>query len=150
MNTKKMVQIDQNIQFSAHYPNKDVFCANGSNSNKDNIIIKSSEKKCEIFHKKVEKSLNNSPEVEIDSIRSQSIFQHDISRDSTRSLKIEDVEWLTSIEAAALLGISVNALMNKVSNGKIPYFKFGRRNRYKKSELVALLSQIRKGPIYGN
>ncbi len=65
------------------------------------------------------------------------------------SLKTDSEDWFTSSEAALFLGISVQALMNKVSGGKIPFFKFGRRNRYRKSELEELLSQNRKGPTYG-
>jgi len=58
--------------------------------------------------------------------------------------------WFTSPQAAEFLGISVQALMNKVSGGKVPFYKFGRRNRYKKSELEKLFSEQRKGPFYGN
>jgi excisionase family DNA binding protein len=58
------------------------------------------------------------------------------------SLKIE---WLDSNEAANYLRISVKTLMNLVSNGEIPFYKFGRRNRYRKDELNALLLQNKRG-----
>lgn len=50
---------------------------------------------------------------------------------------------LTSAEAAELLRISVPTLHNLVSVGKVPAYKLGRRNRYKKEELLRLL--IKKG-----
>ena len=64
----------------------------------------------------------------------------------TSSLKIE---WLDSNEAAGMLRISVKSLRNLTSNGQVPYYKFGRRNRYRRDELEALLLQERRGR-YGN
>jgi excisionase family DNA binding protein len=56
-------------------------------------------------------------------------------------------EWLTTKEAAAYLKVSVGALRNMTSNGKIPYFKLERRNRYRLNDLRdLLLSQRRGGP----
>lgn len=73
-----------------------------------------------------------------------------LNEDHKGSLTTEEEVWLTSPQAAQVLGITVQALMNKVSNGHIPYSKLGRRNRYNKKELLALLSKNRKGPIYGD
>jgi excisionase family DNA binding protein len=61
------------------------------------------------------------------------------------SLKIEYKEWLTSIEAACYLGVSVSRLMNLTSQGKVPYYKFGRSNRYQKKELNDLLLSQPRG-----
>ena len=56
------------------------------------------------------------------------------------------IEWLTSREAAEYLRISTKTLLNLVSNGKIPFYKLGRRNRYLESELrKALLAEPRGG-----
>lgn len=63
---------------------------------------------------------------------------------------IGEEEWLTSSEAANYLGISCKTLMNLASNGKIPYYKFGRRNRYLKDELRMLLMSQRRGVFCGN
>lgn len=63
------------------------------------------------------------------------------------SLKTE--EWLTSEEAAKFLRISVKALLNMASNGYVPFYKLGRRNRYRKDELEALLLSQKRGK-YGN
>jgi len=60
-----------------------------------------------------------------------------------RSLKIE--KWLNSKEAAQYLNISERTLFNLTSNGKIPYHKFGRRNRYLLEDLRNLLSAQRRG-----
>jgi excisionase family DNA binding protein len=65
---------------------------------------------------------------------------------SDRSLKIE---WLTTEEAANFLRISVKALRNMASNGQVPFYKLGRRNRYRKDELEALLLSQKRGK-YGN
>ena len=66
------------------------------------------------------------------------------------SLKTEYREWLTSAEAAQYLGISTAQLMNLTSSGKVPYYKFGRSNRYLVSELRELLMSHPKGERYGN
>lgn len=60
----------------------------------------------------------------------------------TSSLKIE---WLNSQEAADFLRISKKTLMNLTSNGKVPFYKFGTRNRYQKEQLNQLLLQNKRG-----
>ncbi len=59
-------------------------------------------------------------------------------------------KWLTTIEAAAFLKISPKCLLNLTSNGKIPHYKFGRRNRYRESDLTRLLLANPRGGTYGN
>lgn len=54
-------------------------------------------------------------------------------------------EWLNTEEAANFLRLSVAELRNKSSNGKVPYYKLGRSNRYRKSELEALLLKNKRG-----
>jgi excisionase family DNA binding protein len=71
-------------------------------------------------------------------------------RDETSSLTTEYSEWLTSAEAAQYLGVSTAQLMNLTSSGKVPYYKFGRSNRYLVSELRKLLMSHPKGERYGN
>ena len=66
------------------------------------------------------------------------------------SLKNEYQEWMTSSQAAEYLGISQSRLFNMVSNGRIPYYKFGRSNRYLVSELRELLLSQPKGVRYGD
>ncbi|MFN8846388.1 MAG: helix-turn-helix domain-containing protein [Bdellovibrionales bacterium] len=61
---------------------------------------------------------------------------------SPRSLTI----WLDSIEAARFLKVSVPMLRNMTSNGQIPFYKLGRRNRYRADELEVLLLKERRGP----
>lgn len=58
-------------------------------------------------------------------------------------------EWLTTEEAASFLRISKGSLLNLSSNGKVPYYKWQRRNRYKKAELRELLLQQKRGS-HGN
>jgi excisionase family DNA binding protein len=66
------------------------------------------------------------------------------------SLTTEYREMLTSKEAADYLRVSIARLMNLTSNGKIPYYKFGRSNRYLISELKELLMSQPKGNRDGN
>ena len=67
---------------------------------------------------------------------------------NTSSLKTE--EWMTTKEAAEFLRIKCASLLNLSSNGKIPYYKFQRRNRYLKSDLSQLLLSNRRGGFDGN
>lgn len=59
-------------------------------------------------------------------------------------------EVFDSEEAAQFLRISVASLRNMASNGVIPYYKLGRRNRYLKKDLVDLLTANRRGGWFGN
>ena len=70
--------------------------------------------------------------------------------DASCSLKTEYREWLTSAEAAQYLGIGKPQLMNLTSCGRVPYFKFGRSNRYLISELRELLMSQPRGDRHGN
>lgn len=54
-------------------------------------------------------------------------------------------EWMNSEEAAEYLRISPATLRNMSSDGKIPYHKLERRNRYRKSDLRDLLLRNRRG-----
>lgn len=54
-------------------------------------------------------------------------------------------EWLNSKQAAEYLGLSQGSLMNLVSNGHIPVYKLGRRNRYLLNELRSLLLANKRG-----
>lgn len=63
------------------------------------------------------------------------------------SLKTESCEWLSTREAAEHLRICEYTLRNIVSMGKIPYYKFGRRLRFLKSELNQYLLMNRKGGL---
>ena len=58
-------------------------------------------------------------------------------------------KWLTTEEAANYLRISSKTLLNLTSNGKIPHYKFGRRNRYLESELKKVLLANPRGENHG-
>jgi excisionase family DNA binding protein len=55
-------------------------------------------------------------------------------------------EWLTTPAAAKFLGISPGSLRNMTSDGRVPFHKLGRRNRYRLEDLRALLLKERRGP----
>lgn len=65
-----------------------------------------------------------------------------------RSLTTE--EWLDSVEAAAYLKVTLGALRNMTSNGRVPFYKVGKRNRYRTEELRKLLLSQKRGASYGN
>jgi excisionase family DNA binding protein len=54
-------------------------------------------------------------------------------------------EWLDSAEAATYLSLSVGSLRNMTSNGNIPHYKLGRRNRYRLEDLRNLLLSQKRG-----
>jgi len=59
-------------------------------------------------------------------------------------------KWLTTEEAAQYLRISPKCLLNLTSQGKVRYYKLGRRNRFLLSELKQLLLAQPRGGLYGN
>lgn len=50
-------------------------------------------------------------------------------------------EWLGTLEAASFLRISENALRIMVYRGQVPVYKFGRRLRFRKSDLSSLFTK---------
>lgn len=58
-------------------------------------------------------------------------------------------EWLCTEEAAEYLRLSVGSLRNLTSNGMVPHYKLGNRNRYRLDELRELLLERKKGSVYG-
>jgi len=72
----------------------------------------------------------------------------ELKLNSESSLKTEYEEWMTSKEAAAYLRIGIHSLMNMASNGQIKYYKLGRRNRYRLSDLKQLLMANARGGVY--
>lgn len=73
----------------------------------------------------------------------------DATEESGDSLKTEYNEWLTTEEAADYLRVSVQVLRVWTSNGKLPFYKLFRSNRYKLTELRELLLSNRKGGSCG-
>lgn len=70
-------------------------------------------------------------------------YENCIAVAENRSLKTE--EWMNTEEAARYLRLSVGALRNLTSSGKVPYHKLGRRNRYLLEDLRKLLFDNRRG-----
>jgi excisionase family DNA binding protein len=54
-------------------------------------------------------------------------------------------KFLTTEQAAQYLGIPAGSLRNMTSNGQVPYYKLGRRNRYRLSDLHELLLSQKRG-----
>lgn len=81
--------------------------------------------------------------------RSEMIFNHNMKTTPT-TIQLDDIIF-NSEQAATFLSISRAVLMNLVSDGRIPYFKLGRSNRYLRSELAQMILEQRRGPrIYGH
>ena len=51
-------------------------------------------------------------------------------------------EYVNLKEAAALSGLTTDALYRKIARRQLPYRKFGRRVLFKKSELLAFLDNL--------
>jgi len=49
--------------------------------------------------------------------------------------------WLSTLDASRFLGISPNALRILVCRGKVKFYKFGRRLRFKIEDLECLLKK---------
>ncbi len=81
-------------------------------------------------------------------IQKNTLFENQIDKNETESDNAE--EWLNTNEAAEYLRISPGRLRNLTSNGRVPYYKFQRGNRYLKGELRNLLLANRRGGFYGN
>ncbi|OQW48508.1 MAG: hypothetical protein A4S09_04845 [Proteobacteria bacterium SG_bin7] len=83
-------------------------------------------------------------EVESDnSAQAEKLFENKIGGNADFS------EWLTTVQAAKYLEISPASLRNMTSSGQVPYYKFGRRNRYRVDDLRNLLLSQKRG-FYGN
>lgn len=56
-------------------------------------------------------------------------------------------EWIDSQLACQLLGVTYGALKNLVYRRQIPFYRFGRRLRFKKSELISCVTEthVEKG-----
>lgn len=72
-----------------------------------------------------------------------------VKQNTPQAANIEELTFINSKEAAAFLGISTQFLMNLTSEGRVPYFKFGRSNKYLKNELACLILENRRGPSNG-
>ena len=79
-------------------------------------------------------NFENSPSVDEENYRAysevKSIFENRIA-----------CEWLTTKEAAQLLGISENALRIMVHRDQVSVYKFGRRLRFKLKDCLALFQK---------
>ena len=64
---------------------------------------------------------------------------------SEKKCNCDEFVYFNSVQAAEYLNLDIYTLRNLTSNGKIPYYKLGRSNRYLKSELDMLLSLMPKG-----
>lgn len=62
---------------------------------------------------------------------------------------LSEQEWLNTEETALYLRLSVGSVRNLTSNGLIPHYKLGSRNRYRQEDLRSLLLQNKRGGIDG-
>jgi len=70
---------------------------------------------------------------------------NDCNMGSESLIKDQPMQWLTTKQAAQYLGITEKALHNLNSLGRIPYFKFGRSNRYLRTALDKLIMTSPRG-----
>lgn len=58
----------------------------------------------------------------------------------------EEINWLSTREAARHLGITTRTLYRLIDGGQLPAYKFGRVIRLKESEVDAFVEQARIEP----
>lgn len=58
----------------------------------------------------------------------------------------ENVGFMTVQQAATFLGISVDTVYSWSMQKRLPYYKAGRLNRYKKSDLLNFMESLRVEP----
>ncbi len=61
------------------------------------------------------------------------------------SLTTQPIEWLTTDEVSLIYKLPKKSVLNMSSNGSLPTYKLGNRNRYKRSEIDAILLQTKQG-----
>jgi excisionase family DNA binding protein len=54
-------------------------------------------------------------------------------------------EFLSTKELAKVIKVSEKQVRNLAQRGRLPYYKFGRLNRYKLSEIIELLNLCPRG-----
>jgi excisionase family DNA binding protein len=59
---------------------------------------------------------------------------------------MENDEWLTEAQALALLPFARTFFQKERAMGKIPFYKFGKSIRFKRSDIERYLATQRKGP----
>jgi excisionase family DNA binding protein len=79
---------------------------------------------------------------------SSAVVARDHDEGGAGSLKTQEREWLDTQAASSYLGMSEGSLRNMTSNGLIPYYKLGRRNRYRVTDLRELLLAQKRGGSY--
>jgi excisionase family DNA binding protein len=57
-----------------------------------------------------------------------------------------DIRWMSTLEAAERLGITVRTLYRLIDHGELPAYKFGRVIRLKESEVDAFIDASRIQP----
>lgn len=70
-----------------------------------------------------------------------------MSRNEFKQVGLEMAVWLSTNEAAAYLRISPGALRNCVHRGSVPFYKFRRSLRFKRTELDRLLESTKCGGL---
>lgn len=61
------------------------------------------------------------------------------------SLTSQPIEWLTTNEVSAVYKLPKKSVLNMCSNGTLPVYKLGKRNRFRRSEIDAILLQNKRG-----
>ena len=61
------------------------------------------------------------------------------------SLTTQLIEWLSTEDVARIYKLPLKSVLNMTSNGTLPVYKLGNRNRYNRIEIDQILLQSRKG-----
>ncbi len=73
--------------------------------------------------------------------------QHMLKQSSINdgSLTTQPNEWLTTDDVSSIYKLPIQSVRNMTSNGTLPVYKLGNRNRYSRSEIDAILLQNKRG-----
>lgn len=61
------------------------------------------------------------------------------------SLTFQSTEWLTTDEVASVYKLPKQSVRNMTSNGSLPVYKLGQRNRYSRTEIDSILFKSKRG-----
>ena len=68
-----------------------------------------------------------------------------VDEETQKGESLEKAVWMNTQEAARYLRISPGALRNQVHRGEVPFYKFRRSLRFKRTELDRLIESTRRG-----
>lgn len=86
---------------------------------------------------------NSSDHFSKNSLNSKSAMLNEPLKDG--SLTFQSTEWLTTDEVASIYKLPKQSVRNMTSNGSLPVYKLGNRNRYSRADIDSILLKSKRG-----